>query len=971
MSWKNSLVRISLLGAAVCVGILVCTGPAKAVPVATPPEPLVAIHVSEVTQALESIAATPPTPTGAGTTGYEWWITTWRYFVAYESLKEALLSDGTPFVIVTDTEIASGWLLRAGGTPRYPILISLAAEAINDSEITPLRNYVNAGGFILVGGAALTRNPDGTTRGDFALASEMGLHMVNASLQNWAPTGGIKKLVDHRLVAHLPADVNYWFLAASADEIPMGVSPGHSASREHDRWQVTASDATVVADGYPFSGSATPYVAYKQYGSGYFIYEAAQQPLIGHGGYDAGMYAYVFFRRAIEWAFETAGLPIIKRSPWTYPYDAAMVIRHDFENWPSAIRSIEVSAFYENSIGVKGDYFFCTGTLREEMADKADVINTLRSAVTNYGATIGSHNGGLKNPVNLSLILSDFDYWHWGPDEALDVASPPGGYADGEAYALASITSSYGDIEGWLSGLTHPRIWVAPAFNSTREISYGILNTLSVLTAGEQKISPFPQFTLSTQTPGLRYSQVSLPTSEWYATPDVIQSLDDHSPSSMQACVDFYHGLGALVNIYSHDISSSSNPHGDYAAYAKSKTRMWAANAVGVHDWWQARSGVTVTPSYSLVGNIARAMASVSGATDADTAIEVALPDWNPANPNDIMVFLDGWAADPDDYRMTDYGVKVKVGTSASFVEVRYPTTPPPPGLSLASLTVNPSSVAGGATSQGTVTLSGAAPAGGAIVMLSADSWVVDGYPWVTVPAGSSTADFTIWTAVVTSPTTANISGICGGVTQTAALQVTVGVKSLTINPATVASWGTTQGTVTLTGPAPAGGVVVNLSASSWVVDGYPTVTVPAGATSANFTIWAAPVSANTPVNITASYLGSSKTAAMTVTIGLNSISFNPASVKGGNTSQGTVTLTGPAPAGGVVVNLSADTWVVDGYPTVTVPAGATSANFTIWTAVVSVNTPATIYGTYAGVTKSNILTVTAAAPGTGPEEPR
>ena len=67
------------------------------------------------------------------------------------------------------------------GSPRYPILISLASEAIADNEIAPLRDYVATGGFLFVGSSAFTRNPDGTTRGDFALANEIGLHMVHPS----------------------------------------------------------------------------------------------------------------------------------------------------------------------------------------------------------------------------------------------------------------------------------------------------------------------------------------------------------------------------------------------------------------------------------------------------------------------------------------------------------------------------------------------------------------------------------------------------------------------------------------------------------------------------------------------------------------------------------------------------------------------------------------------------------------------
>ena len=77
---------------------------------------------------------------------------------------------------------------------------------------------------------------------------------------------------------------------------------------------------------------------------GYFIYCSAFQPLIGHSGFAPSMYAYVIFRRAIEWAFESANLPMPKLSPWPYQYDAAFMVRHDLENFTNEIAAIEASA---------------------------------------------------------------------------------------------------------------------------------------------------------------------------------------------------------------------------------------------------------------------------------------------------------------------------------------------------------------------------------------------------------------------------------------------------------------------------------------------------------------------------------------------------------------------------------------------------------------------------------------------------
>src|SRR5204863_246021 len=109
--------------------------------------PLVAIHDSELTRALESIPATPPTPNALGTTGFEWWTPDWHYFVMPESVMEALRSDGTAFTTVGDSNVISGGLL-SNGVPVYPIVISLASEAIRDDEIAAFTNYVAAGGFL-------------------------------------------------------------------------------------------------------------------------------------------------------------------------------------------------------------------------------------------------------------------------------------------------------------------------------------------------------------------------------------------------------------------------------------------------------------------------------------------------------------------------------------------------------------------------------------------------------------------------------------------------------------------------------------------------------------------------------------------------------------------------------------------------------------------------------------------------------
>src|SRR5260370_41962111 len=87
-------------------------------------------------------------------------------------------------------------------------------------------------------------------------------------------------------------------------------------------------------------------------------------------------------------------------------------------------------------------------------------------------------------------------------------------------------------------------------------------------------------------------------------------------------------------------------------------------------------------------------------------------------------------------------------------------------------------------------------------------------------------------------------------------------------------------------------------------------VIVPAGTTSATFTVTTSAVTASTSVTISASFGGTVKTASLTVTPPplptVTSLTLNPSSVIGGSqSSTGAVTLSGAAPSGGAQVALS------------------------------------------------------------------
>ncbi|HWQ90291.1 MAG TPA: Ig-like domain-containing protein, partial [Clostridia bacterium] len=624
---------------------------------------------------------------GPGTTGRQWWTTNWSYFFLPDSLKEAFRADGTTFTVVADADIASNALL-SNGVPRFPIVISLASEAIADEQIAAFTNYVAAGGFLLVGSSSFTRHTNGLSRGNFAFAAELGLNMVIPGLTNWAPVSNFVKQVEHRIVSHYPAGSLLNRMPIAAEEINWGVSPSHNFQNSHLAWQVQTTDATVLA-----LANGSPYVAVKPFGKGFFIYHAGFQPLVGHGGFAPSMYAYVIFRRALEWAFESCKVPIPRLSPWPYDYDAAFVVRHDFENYTNLIAKIEQSAQFEYTNGAKGDYYFCTGTLREDAAADYDtnaIVAGLRRAVTNYNATIAAHNGGLRNPRNPSLTHGDYDFWHWGPDEALDT-SPPS-YPDGKTYAFTSMSSAFADVESWLAGLPEtPRIWVSCYFNATREDSYDIQQRLGVKVSGEQKLTPFPHWTLSTKTPGKRYSFLSHPVSDWFVVSggagQVAQSLEpwrppfNHNLTSMRQAVDFYYNLGALINIYSHSLSTGEGPAGqllpEYIRYSLNTNihpRVWSANAIDLYQWALHRSNAVVTASFSTNGLQSTATLDFSGGTDPATAVELHFP--GSGHITALQVLTNGSLAGPDAYRLNNRMLKLRVGTTVTNSVISYILTP-------------------------------------------------------------------------------------------------------------------------------------------------------------------------------------------------------------------------------------------------------------------------------------------------------
>ncbi len=257
---------------------------------------------------------------------------------------------------------------------------------------------------------------------------------------------------------------------------------------------------------------------------------------------------------------------------------------------------------------------------------------------------------------------------------------------------------------------------------------------------------------------------------------------------------------------------------------------------------------------------------------------------------------------------------------------------------SVLSVSMSPGSVQGGAANAtGTVTLKAAAPAGGIAVTLSASLPSGSVPASVKVAAGATTAKFTVLTKAVPVVTVDTITATLNGSANASLTIDPPAISSVMLAPASLIGGATSAATVKLNATAPAGGVIVNVASGSTAVAtlSVSSVTVPSGSSSTTFTVTSIPVGAEATSSITATLAGGG-TQSATLTVDpptLSSLTLGPATVKHPASSTGTVTISGAAPAGGVIVNLSSSTPSVATVPsTATVPAGTTSVSFTVAT---------------------------------------
>ncbi|MFY9233481.1 MAG: hypothetical protein WAO58_03380 [Fimbriimonadaceae bacterium] len=277
----------------------------------------------------------------------------------------------------------------------------------------------------------------------------------------------------------------------------------------------------------------------------------------------------------------------------------------------------------------------------------------------------------------------------------------------------------------------------------------------------------------------------------------------------------------------------------------------------------------------------------------------------------------------------------------------------------ISEVQLNPETIAGGlgASSAGTVILSGPAPAGGLDIVMSVNNTAASFDPntqvntlVLSVPQGASTASFTVYSNPVQASTAVEVKASLEGNFQIAQLVVEPWITQLTAAPNSVIGGNTVVGRVRLYQVA-INDITVDISSDNSGLLNFPAqVIVPAGLDTVTFNIGTEGVATPTTVPLTASLLGVGRSTNITLLpANLLSVTFDPTRVTGGTPSTGTVSLDGKA-GGTFVVDLTMDGGLPPGYSItpsqLTFNQGDRTQSFVVQTAYESTNTQKIIRAT-------------------------
>jgi hypothetical protein len=182
--------------------------------------------------------------------------------------------------------------------------------------------------------------------------------------------------------------------------------------------------------------------------------------------------------------------------------------------------------------------------------------------------------------------------------------------------------------------------------------------------------------------------------------------------------------------------------------------------------------------------------------------------------------------------------------------------------------------------------------------------------PSITVDAGTSAAGFAVPVTPVETRTNVTITASTTATdTQAAILVVEPPVLTgITVTPTVFVGGETATVGAAINAPAPAAGSSIAVDTSDHAVAPAPApIVIPAGGTAGQTPLATAPVTSATPVVVSGTLDGITRSTTITLDpppVTITGLTLAPASLVGSNDATGTVTLSGPAPAGGVTVTL-------------------------------------------------------------------
>ncbi len=326
-------------------------------------------------------------------------------------------------------------------------------------------------------------------------------------------------------------------------------------------------------------------------------------------------------------------------------------------------------------------------------------------------------------------------------------------------------------------------------------------------------------------------------------------------------------------------------------------------------------------------------------------------------NTTEVALSMDGWdVADVHVDAAGNQRVLYRKSNEGQYFE-QYLAQIAPARLSIAG----PFTI-GGQVATGTVTLDRPAPTGGATFLLYSNNAAAPVPTSVTIPAGQSSANFSINTLAVGINAKPIINARYDGLNLQTNFDLAAPlIQSVTATPQVQYGGITMRGDVHLTGIAPSGGRRVSLSSSNTNRVTVPSgVTVPAGATTASFTITTIPTAVNQSSVISATTGAVTKTVFVAVNAPfLASAALAQSTLQGGQSTSMRLELNAPAPASFSITLVSGSSLFVQLPSSYAIPQNETSVNVPVLTSAVSATTPVTLIAYRGPYVRTMTLTLT------------